>query len=64
MIVRGGFGLIGNILLGIVGAFVGGWLSTSIFNLPYAVTGFDLTSVIVATVGAVLVLFIVNKLRR
>jgi uncharacterized membrane protein YeaQ/YmgE (transglycosylase-associated protein family) len=60
----GGYGLIGNIIIGIVGAFVGGWLSTIIFNLPFAVTGFNLTSVIVATVGAIVVLFILSLFRR
>jgi len=60
----GGYGLIGNIIIGIVGAFVGGWLSTIIFNLPFAVTGFNLTSVIVATVGAIVVLFIISLVKR
>jgi uncharacterized membrane protein YeaQ/YmgE (transglycosylase-associated protein family) len=60
----GGYGLIGNIIIGIVGAFVGGWLSTIIFNLPFAVTGFNLTSVIVATVGAIVVLFILSLFKR
>ncbi len=64
MIAGGGLGLIGNIILGIVGAFVGGWLAGEVFNLPYHVTGFNLTSVLVATGGAVLVLFIVNLVRR
>ncbi len=59
-----GFGLLGNILLGIVGALVGGWLSTSILGLTYDVTGINLTSVLVATGGAVVVLFVVSLLRR
>ncbi len=60
----GGFGLIGSILLGIVGALVGGWLSTSLLGLPYDVTGINLTSVLVATGGAVIVLFVVGLFRR
>ena len=60
----GGFGLIGNILIGVVGALVGGWLSTSILDLSYYVTGINLTSVLVATGGAVVVLFVVGLLRR
>ena len=60
----GGFGLIGNILLGVVGALVGGWLSTSILGLPYGVTGINLTTILVATGGAVVVLFVVGLLRR
>ncbi len=60
LITGGRFGLIGNIAVGILGAFVGGWLSGVVFNLPYGVTGFNLTSVLVATGGAVVVLFLVN----
>ncbi len=64
LIIKGGFGLIGNIVIGIIGAFLGGWLSTTILNLPYGVTGFDLTSVLVATGGAVVVLFVLSLIKR
>lgn len=65
MVIKGGaFGLLGYIIIGVVGAFVGGWLSTQIFNLPYAVTGFNLVSIIVATVGAVVVLFVISLIKR
>jgi len=49
-------GLLGNIIVGIIGAFVGGF----IFNLfgGVGVTGFNLWSFIVALVGAVILLFI------
>ena len=57
-------GLIGNIIIGIIGAFVGGWLSSSILNLPYAVTGFNLVSVLVAIAGAVVVLFVLSLFKR
>ncbi len=59
-----GFGLIGYIIVGIIGAFVGGWLSSSVFNLPYAVSGFNLTSILVATAGAAVVLFVLGLIRR
>ncbi len=64
LIIKGGFGLIGNIVIGIIGAFIGGWLSTAILNLPYGVTGFNLTSVLVATGGAVVVLFVLGLIKR
>ncbi len=47
-----------NLLFGIIGAFVGGWLA-SIFGLAPA-TGLNLWSFIVAIVGAVIVLGIVS----
>ena len=51
-----GEGLILDIVLGIVGAFVGGWLFT---RLGYAgVTGLNIYSMVVAVIGAVIVLLI------
>jgi uncharacterized membrane protein YeaQ/YmgE (transglycosylase-associated protein family) len=56
------FGWIMTILLGIVGAFVGDWIS-SYFRGP-AVTGFNLISVLVAAGGAIVVLFVYGLLTR
>jgi uncharacterized membrane protein YeaQ/YmgE (transglycosylase-associated protein family) len=51
-----GEGLILDILLGILGAFVGGWLFT---RLGYAgVTGLNIYSMVVAVIGAIIVLLI------
>jgi uncharacterized membrane protein YeaQ/YmgE (transglycosylase-associated protein family) len=51
-----GSGLLMDIVLGIVGALVGGWLFTTFGGMP--VTGFNLYSMFVAVIGAVLVLVI------
>ncbi len=64
LIIGGGGGLIGSIIIGVIGALVGGWLSTSILGLPYDVTGINLASILVATAGAVVVLFIAGLIRR
>ena len=56
------FGWIITILLGIVGAFVGGWVF-SLFGGP-AVTGINLMSILVAAVGAVIVLFVYGLIAR
>jgi uncharacterized membrane protein YeaQ/YmgE (transglycosylase-associated protein family) len=51
-----GEGLILDIVLGIVGALVGGWLFT---KLGYAgVTGLNIYSMVVAVIGAVIVLLL------
>ncbi|HLH42785.1 MAG TPA: GlsB/YeaQ/YmgE family stress response membrane protein [Bryobacteraceae bacterium] len=57
-----GEGILLDILLGIVGAMVGGW----VFRLfgAQGVTGFNLWSLIVAVVGAVIVLFVYHAIRR
>jgi uncharacterized membrane protein YeaQ/YmgE (transglycosylase-associated protein family) len=53
-------GCITNIIAGIVGAAVGGWVF-SLFG-GQGVTGFNLPSLLVAFVGAVIVLAVVNLL--
>lgn len=57
-----GEGLILDIVLGIVGAVVGGWL----FNRFGAsgVTGVNLYSILVAVIGAVIVLVVYHTIRR
>lgn len=55
-------GLIANVIAGIVGAAVGGWVFS--FFGGADVTGFNLTSLVVAFVGAVIVLAVVNLLFR
>ncbi len=51
-----GEGILLDIVLGIVGSVVGGWLFTAFGGMP--VTGFNLYSVVVAVVGAVVVLWV------
>ncbi len=53
-----GQGLVLNIVLGIVGAFVGGFLFDVLGGV--GVTGFNLYSMVVAILGAVVVLWIYN----
>ena len=62
MVMGDRFGWIITIVLGIVGAFVGGWLF-GLFGGP-GVTGFNLVSIAVATVGAIVVLFIYGFIAR
>ncbi len=57
-----GEGLLLNIVLGVVGAEVGGWLFR-LFGMS-GVTGLNLYSLLVATLGAVILLFIYHQLIR
>ena len=57
-----GEGLVLDILLGIVGAIVGGWLFTK-FGAS-GVTGLNIYSLFVAVVGAVVVLLVYHAVRR
>jgi uncharacterized membrane protein YeaQ/YmgE (transglycosylase-associated protein family) len=55
-----GSGVLLDIVLGIVGAMVGGWLFTTFGGMP--VTGFNLYSVVVSVVGAVVVLVLYHAI--
>ena len=57
-----GEGFILDIVLGIVGAMVGGWLFSAFGGV--GVTGFNLWSILVAIVGAIVVLVIYHAIRR
>jgi uncharacterized membrane protein YeaQ/YmgE (transglycosylase-associated protein family) len=50
-----------NIVIGVVGAFLGGYLSSLVGG--WQVTGFNIPSLIVAIVGAVVLLLVVGALR-
>jgi uncharacterized membrane protein YeaQ/YmgE (transglycosylase-associated protein family) len=59
---KSGSGAVIDIVLGIVGAVVGGWLFNTIGHV--GVTGVNLYSILVAVVGAVVVLMIYHALFR
>ena len=62
LIVKGyGFGLLGNIIIGIIGAFVGTWLLGRLgVSLGAGIAG----AIINAVIGAVVVLFLIGLFRR
>ena len=57
-----GYGLIGDIIVGIVGAFVGGWLFSAL-GVASPLGGLAGT-ILVAFIGAVVLLFIIHLIRR
>jgi uncharacterized membrane protein YeaQ/YmgE (transglycosylase-associated protein family) len=56
-------GIIVDLILGLVGALIGGWLSSLLFGADLT-TGLNLTTILVAFVGAVIVIAIYRALRR
>ncbi len=60
-IVKGyGFGLVGNIVVGVVGAFIGNWLFPR-----FGLWGADIVGMIIsATLGAIILLVIIGLIRR
>jgi uncharacterized membrane protein YeaQ/YmgE (transglycosylase-associated protein family) len=57
----GGFGLIGDLVVGVIGAVLGGWLFST---LGASAGGGLLGSIVVATIGAVVLLVIVRLIKR
>jgi uncharacterized membrane protein YeaQ/YmgE (transglycosylase-associated protein family) len=56
-----GFGLLGDIIVGVIGAFLGGWLFGKLGIWP---GGGLVGSLIVAFIGAVILLFLVRLIKR
>ncbi len=57
----GGYGLIGDIIVGIIGAFVGGFLAGLVTGGDY-ITGLNLTTILVAFLGSVVLIAILRAL--
>jgi uncharacterized membrane protein YeaQ/YmgE (transglycosylase-associated protein family) len=55
-------GLLMMIVLGIVGGLVGGFIATNVFKMG-SVDGINIESIFIATLGAILVVFVVNAVR-
>lgn len=58
----GGYGVIGDIIVGVVGGLLGGWLATSILHIGATVNGINVESILVAFVGAVILLVLLRVL--
>ncbi len=64
VIVKGrGFGVLGDIVIGIIGAFLGGFLLIA-FGLAGLVGAGVISAILVATVGAVILLVIVKIFKK
>jgi uncharacterized membrane protein YeaQ/YmgE (transglycosylase-associated protein family) len=56
VVVRGsGYGILGDIIIGIIGAFIGGWIFSGL-GASYGIIG----SIIVAAIGAIILVLIVS----
>jgi uncharacterized membrane protein YeaQ/YmgE (transglycosylase-associated protein family) len=61
MVMRGGgYGVLGDIIIGVVGALLGGWIATTFLHIGAGMTGINLYSILVAFAGAVVLLVLVR----
>ncbi len=56
----GGFGLLGNIIVGILGAVIGGWLAGALGIWSSSLLG----ELLIATGGAVVLLFLIGLIKK
>ena len=52
----GGYGIIGDIVLGILGALIGGWITSAVLGV--GISGFNVTSLVIAVLGAIILVAI------
>jgi uncharacterized membrane protein YeaQ/YmgE (transglycosylase-associated protein family) len=57
-----GFGLIGDIIVGVVGGLLGGWIATNFLHIG-KMTGINLGSILIAFAGAVVLLLLIRLVR-
>jgi uncharacterized membrane protein YeaQ/YmgE (transglycosylase-associated protein family) len=61
-------GMVANVLIGILGAFIGGFLYNLLFNGTFGfsngITGFNFASLVVATIGSVVLLALMKAFRN
>jgi uncharacterized membrane protein YeaQ/YmgE (transglycosylase-associated protein family) len=63
LVMHTGYGIIGDIGVGIVGGLLGGFLASLLFGTPNPVNGINLTSIVIAFIGAVILVAIVRAIR-
>ncbi|MCP4441064.1 MAG: GlsB/YeaQ/YmgE family stress response membrane protein [Aureispira sp.] len=57
-------GTVENIVIGIIGSFVGGWLGGALGIAGTQTGGFSLASLVTATVGAIVLLFVIQLVKK
>jgi uncharacterized membrane protein YeaQ/YmgE (transglycosylase-associated protein family) len=58
----GGYGLMGDVIVGVVGGLLGGWIGTTFLHINAGVNGINVESVLVAFAGAVILLVLLRAL--
>jgi uncharacterized membrane protein YeaQ/YmgE (transglycosylase-associated protein family) len=58
----GGYGCVGDIIVGVVGGLLGGWIASAFFHMGDPMSGINLSSILVAFVGAVIFVVLLRLL--
>jgi uncharacterized membrane protein YeaQ/YmgE (transglycosylase-associated protein family) len=63
MVMRGGgYGIVGDIIVGVIGAFIGGFLFSVLTGNPNPVNNIDIGSIFVAFVGACILIALLRAI--
>jgi uncharacterized membrane protein YeaQ/YmgE (transglycosylase-associated protein family) len=58
----GGYGLIGDIIIGVLGGLLGGWIAFYFFDIGDTMSGINAMSILVAFAGAILLILVLRML--
>jgi uncharacterized membrane protein YeaQ/YmgE (transglycosylase-associated protein family) len=58
----GGYGVIGDIIVGVLGGLLGGWIAYYFFDVGDTMTGINMVSILVAFMGAILLILILRMI--
>lgn len=58
----GGYGLIGDIIIGVLGGVLGGWAASYFFQIGDPMSGINWQSILIAFVGAILLILILRMI--
>ena len=58
----GGYGLIGDIIVGVLGGLLGGWIASYFFHIGGAMSGINWQSILIAFVGAILLILVLRMI--
>jgi uncharacterized membrane protein YeaQ/YmgE (transglycosylase-associated protein family) len=56
----GGYGLVGDIVVGVIGGLLGGFIASYFFNVGDPMSGINVMSIVIAFLGAILLLFLLR----
>lgn len=57
-----GYGLVGNIIVGIIGALLGGFIAAALFDVADPLTGITIETIVIAFLGSILLVVILRAL--
>lgn len=58
----GGYGVIGDIIVGVLGGMLGGWVGTALLHINAGMSGINLESILIAFAGAVLLILVLRMI--